>query len=84
MYGYSVPFSVANGVSQIPSNTLSCPEDDVTLWSWSTFSFIEPLFRVANVRTIEESDVWNLSPFFQHKIIFGKLLEYKARCVNCC
>ncbi|KAK2461428.1 hypothetical protein APHAL10511_005891 [Amanita phalloides] len=63
----------------IPSNTLTCPEDDVTLWSWSTFSFVEPLFQVADTKTIDEGDVWSLSPFFQHKVIFGKLLEYRAR-----
>ncbi|PFH52248.1 hypothetical protein AMATHDRAFT_2254 [Amanita thiersii Skay4041] len=62
----------------LPSNTLSNPEDDVTLWSWSTFSFLGPIFKVASIRTVNESDVWNLSPFFQHKIIFSKLLDYRS------
>ncbi|KIL71527.1 hypothetical protein M378DRAFT_182928 [Amanita muscaria Koide BX008] len=64
---------------QTPSNTLTCPEDDVTLWSWCTHSFIEPIFVIANTRTLDETDVWSLSPFFQHKIIFSKLLDYRAR-----
>ncbi|KAF8634908.1 hypothetical protein AX15_000655 [Amanita polypyramis BW_CC] len=63
----------------IPSNKLSCPEDDVTLWSWSTFSFVEPIFAISNARTTDENDVWSLSPFFQHKVIFSKMLEYRAK-----
>ena len=52
------------------------PEDSVNLWSWSTFSFIEPLFKVSNSRTVNDEDVWTLSPFFMHKTIFTKYLQY--------
>lgn len=52
------------------------PEDDVTLWSWCTFSFVEPMFSLANVRTVNESDVWTLSPYFLHKNLFEKYLDY--------
>ncbi len=59
------------------------PEDDVTLWSWSTFSFVEPLFSLANARTLNESDVWSLSPYFRHKNLFNKYLEYNKRYSHC-
>ncbi|KAI0789892.1 P-loop containing nucleoside triphosphate hydrolase protein [Abortiporus biennis] len=60
----------------IPSNTLSMPEDNVNLWSWSTFSFVEPIFGIAKQRTLNESDVWSLSPYFTHKNLFNKYIEY--------
>ena len=57
------------------------PEDSVDLWSWSTFSFVEPLFKVSNARTVNDSDVWTLSPFFTHKNIFRKYLQYVSEYV---
>ncbi|KAF9453004.1 P-loop containing nucleoside triphosphate hydrolase protein [Macrolepiota fuliginosa MF-IS2] len=63
----------------IPSNALSCPEDDVTLWSWSAFKFVEPLLRLATEKTLGEADIWTLSPYFRHRNLFNKRLEYQAR-----
>ncbi|THH32259.1 hypothetical protein EUX98_g1936 [Antrodiella citrinella] len=71
--------NVATGID-IPSNTLAMPEDSVNLWSWCTFSFVEPIFSVAKERTINEPDVWSLSPYFTHKNLFNKYLEYCQRC----
>jgi hypothetical protein len=70
-----------NGYFQVPSVVLSCPEDDVTLWSWSTFAFVEPIFELAKTRTLNDTDVWTLSPYFRHKIVFSKCLEYRNLCV---
>ncbi|KAF8236776.1 pleiotropic drug resistance ABC transporter [Tricholoma matsutake] len=64
-------------LQEVPSAALSCPEDDVTLWSWFTFSFVEPIFELAKTRTLNDTDVWTLSPYFRHKIIFNKCLEYR-------
>ncbi|KAF8665348.1 hypothetical protein AX16_000367 [Volvariella volvacea WC 439] len=60
-----------------PSSFLSSPEDDVTLWSWCSFKFVEPIFGVARKGTINDEDVWSLSPFFLHKNLFQKCLEYR-------
>ncbi|KAF9270717.1 pleiotropic drug resistance ABC transporter [Marasmius fiardii PR-910] len=65
--------------SDIPSVTKTCPEDGVTLWSWCTFSFVEPIFEIATKRTLNDPDVWRLSPYFGHKNLFNKYLEYRAR-----
>lgn len=65
---------------QVPSVAFSCPEDDVTLWSWFTFSFVEPILDLAKTRTLNDTDVWTLSPFFRHKILFNKCLEYRKLC----
>ena len=63
-------------LSQVPSNDLTMPEDAVTLWSWLTFSFVEPIFGVASKRRVDAEDVWRLSPYFTHGNLFRKYLEY--------
>ncbi|KAJ7751195.1 P-loop containing nucleoside triphosphate hydrolase protein [Mycena maculata] len=67
------------GPKDIPSVALSCPEDKVTMWEWATFSFVEPIFDLANKGTLNDNDVWSLSPYFKHKNLFNKCLEYRAR-----
>ncbi|KAJ7109921.1 P-loop containing nucleoside triphosphate hydrolase protein [Mycena epipterygia] len=67
------------GPKDIPSVTLSCPEDNVTMWEWATFSFVEPIFHLANKGTLNDNDVWTLSPYFKHKNLFNKCLEYRAK-----
>ena len=46
-----------------------------------TFSYIEPIFKSAGEHTLDEEDVWTLSPFFQHKNTFRKCLQYFELCV---
>lgn len=53
----------------------------MTLWSWCTFSFVGPIVRLASTRTLNDVDVWGLSPFFLHRNIFKKYLEYRSQCV---
>ncbi|KAH7930921.1 pleiotropic drug resistance ABC transporter [Leucogyrophana mollusca] len=65
--------------SDVPSSSISCPEDNVDLWSWCTVSFVEPILDLASKRTLSDTDVWSLSPFFRHKNLFKKCLEYRAR-----
>ncbi|KZT30801.1 P-loop containing nucleoside triphosphate hydrolase protein, partial [Neolentinus lepideus HHB14362 ss-1] len=62
-----------------PSNSLTSPEDSVSLWSWCTYSFVEPIFAVAMKHTLDEVDVWRLSPYFQHKNLFEKHLRYQSQ-----
>ncbi|KAH9902650.1 P-loop containing nucleoside triphosphate hydrolase protein [Cubamyces lactineus] len=62
-----------------PSSAYTMPEDSANLWSWSTFSFVEPLFKISNARTVNDDDVWRLSPFFTHKNLFVKYLSYIAQ-----
>jgi hypothetical protein len=60
----------------------SSPEDRVNLWQWSTFSFVKPIMDVAMKKTLDESDVWSLSPFFLHKNLFNAYLKYKNKYVS--
>jgi len=52
------------------------PEDAASLWQWMSFSYVEPIFKSAGAHTLDEEDVWTLSPYFKHKNIFHKYLQY--------
>ncbi|KAF8522635.1 P-loop containing nucleoside triphosphate hydrolase protein, partial [Hysterangium stoloniferum] len=64
----------------VPSSTLSSPEDRVSLWEWLTFSFVEPILDLApseedrdNIpQTLNGEDVWSLPPTFLHRNLFMK------------
>ncbi|EPQ60440.1 pleiotropic drug resistance ABC transporter [Gloeophyllum trabeum ATCC 11539] len=73
----ALPAKNVAGPTDIPSSDLTSPEDSVTLWSWCTYSFVEPLFGVAMRHTLDEADVWRLSPYFQHKNMFEKYIAYQ-------
>ncbi|KAJ3575801.1 hypothetical protein NP233_g845 [Leucocoprinus birnbaumii] len=73
----SLPCENVAGPDDVPSQSFSCPEDSVTLWSWSAFNFVEPLLKLAKRRTLGETDVWTLSPYFRHRNLFNKRLEYQ-------
>ncbi|TDL28100.1 P-loop containing nucleoside triphosphate hydrolase protein [Rickenella mellea] len=62
-----------------PSNVASCPEDAATLWQWCTFTFVEPIFALAASHRLNGEDVWALSPFFKHRNLFNKYLQYCER-----
>ena len=64
---------------QVPSSLGSSPEDRVNLWLWSSFSFVKPLLNLAMTRTLDETDVWSLSPFFMHKNLFNAYLKYSSK-----
>ncbi|MBW0461807.1 hypothetical protein O181_001522 [Austropuccinia psidii MF-1] len=59
----------------VPTSKETCPEDRVNLWQWLSFSFITPLLKIAHHRTLQEADVWLLSPFFQHRLLFNRYLR---------
>ncbi|CUA73825.1 ABC transporter ATP-binding protein/permease VMR1 [Rhizoctonia solani] len=72
------------------TSELTSPEDAVSLWGWLTFSFMEPLFALADDRSVRSSesgkfslndeDVWSLSPTFAHRNVFRRCLrEMKER-----
>ncbi|KIY50417.1 hypothetical protein FISHEDRAFT_64655 [Fistulina hepatica ATCC 64428] len=75
----TLPCPDVAGRNNTPSYNLSMPEDDVTLWQWFTVSFVEPLYTISNARTLDEADVWHLSPYFLHKNLFNRYLEYHEK-----
>ncbi|KAH9035079.1 hypothetical protein EDB84DRAFT_1561273 [Lactarius hengduanensis] len=53
------------------------PEDYTTLWGWVTFSWIWPLIRRGTNATLNEEDVWVLSPTIQSRSVFLKFSNTK-------
>ncbi|KAJ7807829.1 hypothetical protein B0H14DRAFT_3152303 [Mycena olivaceomarginata] len=48
------------------------PEDYTILWGWVTFTWVYPLVKRGRSTTLNEKDVWNLSPNIQSRPLFLK------------
>ncbi|KAJ7062906.1 hypothetical protein C8F01DRAFT_986153 [Mycena amicta] len=48
------------------------PEDYVTLYQWITFSWVYPLVKKGTYTTLNEKDVWSMSPTMQSRPVFVK------------
>ncbi|KIJ35250.1 hypothetical protein M422DRAFT_262419 [Sphaerobolus stellatus SS14] len=55
------------------------PEDYTPLWRWITFEWILPLIRKGTNETLNEPDVWNLSPTMQSKAVYEKFAATKRK-----
>lgn len=53
------------------------PEDGTTLLSWILVDWMNPLLVLARKRRLEDEDIWQLSPYFQHSIIYPAYLKMK-------
>ncbi|KIK63814.1 hypothetical protein GYMLUDRAFT_40900 [Collybiopsis luxurians FD-317 M1] len=54
------------------------PEDYTTLFSWITFTWVYPLIKKGKVTTLDEKDVWSLSPTIQSRPIFAKFMKIQS------
>ncbi|KIJ64255.1 hypothetical protein HYDPIDRAFT_91004 [Hydnomerulius pinastri MD-312] len=48
------------------------PEDYTTIFEWITFSWVYPLIKRGTSVTMNEEDVWDLSPTMQSRPVFAK------------
>ncbi|KAF8502967.1 multidrug resistance-associated ABC transporter [Gautieria morchelliformis] len=48
------------------------PEDYTSLWGWISFEWVHPLVRKGTNETLNEPDVWDLSPTMQSKPLYMK------------
>ncbi|KAM0755443.1 P-loop containing nucleoside triphosphate hydrolase protein [Meredithblackwellia eburnea MCA 4105] len=55
------------------------PEDYLQVWEWMTFSWMQPVINKGRKARLEESDVWNLSPFLRSEVLYRRFLELKER-----
>ncbi|KAJ7468712.1 hypothetical protein FB451DRAFT_1560403 [Mycena latifolia] len=71
---------------QIPMNLPSSrakkedvgPEDYSSLWRWVTFSWVYPLIKRGTKETLNEKDVWELSPTMQSRPVFIKFQSLQS------
>ncbi|KAJ7041090.1 hypothetical protein C8F04DRAFT_947402 [Mycena alexandri] len=71
-------------VVQMPINLLSrrvnkedvgrsvSPEDYTRLWGWIVFTWVYPLIKRGRAKTLDDNDVWHLSPTMQSRAVFLK------------
>ncbi|KAJ7662919.1 multidrug resistance-associated ABC transporter [Mycena rosella] len=48
------------------------PEDYTKLWGWITFNWVYPLVKHGTNETLDDKDVWGLSPTMQSRPVFVK------------
>ncbi|KAJ7147242.1 hypothetical protein C8R46DRAFT_1129771 [Mycena filopes] len=51
------------------------PEDYTELWGWITFQWVHPLIQRGTANTLNDSDVWRLSPTMQSRPLFIKFQD---------
>ncbi|KAI0048024.1 multidrug resistance-associated ABC transporter [Auriscalpium vulgare] len=69
----SMPVNIASDrVEKADIGKSVSPEDYTSLWGWVTFSWIWPLIKKGTRGTLNEPDVWSLSPTNQSRPLFIK------------
>ena len=59
----NMPFAVPSAkVDKEDVGKSVCPDDYCSLWDWITFHWVVPLIKKGTRNTLNEDDVWNLSP----------------------
>ncbi|KAF9258420.1 hypothetical protein L218DRAFT_934784 [Marasmius fiardii PR-910] len=74
-----MPLTVpSSGVRREEIGKSISPEDYTTLYGWISFSWVYLLVSRGKSSTLNESDVWNLSPTFQSRALFRKFAAIGA------
>ncbi|KAF9025817.1 multidrug resistance-associated ABC transporter [Hymenopellis radicata] len=69
----SIPIDVPSSrVKPVDIGMTVSPEDYTTLFGWVTFSWVYPLVQKGRNTTLQDADVWNLSPTYQSRPLFIK------------
>ncbi|KAG8988966.1 hypothetical protein FRB94_014789 [Tulasnella sp. JGI-2019a] len=66
----------------VPTSSTTSPEDKVRLSNWFTFSWVQPIMDLAGLQTLDDENVWQLSPYFKHRNLFTKYLSASSEKPN--
>ncbi|KAG9032385.1 hypothetical protein FRB95_001506 [Tulasnella sp. JGI-2019a] len=66
----------------VPTSSTTSPEDKVRLSNWFTFSWVQPIMDLAGLQTLDDENVWQLSPYFKHRNLFAKYLSASSEKPN--
>ncbi|KAI0041568.1 hypothetical protein FA95DRAFT_1565261 [Auriscalpium vulgare] len=70
---FSMPINIpSERVDKAEIGKSVSPEDYTSLWGWATFTWVWPLVKRGTHGTLNEKDVWSLSPTIQSRPIFVK------------
>ncbi|KAJ3788774.1 hypothetical protein GGU10DRAFT_384717 [Lentinula aff. detonsa] len=74
-----MPMAIPSGkVNRKDIGKTVTPEDYATLGYWITFAWVYPLLRKGKATTLNEEDVWALSPTIQSRPIFAKFMSIRT------
>ncbi|KAI0257019.1 hypothetical protein BJV78DRAFT_1272168 [Lactifluus subvellereus] len=74
----SMPLAIpSNRIDKAKIGKSVSPEDYTSLWGWVTFSWVWPLVKRGTSTTLNEDDVWALSPTMQSRPVFVKFGNIK-------
>jgi hypothetical protein len=62
-----------------PQGKTVSPEDYTSLWGWVSFTWVKPLIDRGTYETLNEGDVWNLSPTMQARPVYLKFSSCKRK-----
>jgi hypothetical protein len=60
-------------------NNLASPEDYTTIWGWMTFGFVDPVIEKGSKATLDESDVFELSPHHRADPLLRRFAKVKGK-----
>jgi hypothetical protein len=60
-------------------NNLASPEDYTTIWGWMTFGFVDPVIEKGSKATLNESDVFELSPHHRADPLLRRFAKVKGK-----
>lgn len=60
-------------------NNLASPEDYTTIWGWMTFGFVDPVIEKGSKATLDESDVFELSPHHRADPLLRRFAGVKGK-----
>jgi hypothetical protein len=69
----------SNSASTTTTSSPPTPEDYTTLYGWLSFAWVSPLVAAGTSTTLNEKDVWALSPTLQSAALFRKLVALRAK-----
>ncbi|KAK4688623.1 hypothetical protein P7C73_g1481, partial [Tremellales sp. Uapishka_1] len=67
-----LPLAAPEVISRIPE---TYPDDKVTLWSWLTFTWVNPLIHEGASKELDPKDLPNLSPTMQTAVVFDRFRQ---------
>ncbi|KIP06892.1 hypothetical protein PHLGIDRAFT_128004 [Phlebiopsis gigantea 11061_1 CR5-6] len=75
---FSMPLAVPSHFTKAEDvGTTLSPEDYTSLWNWTSFLWVKPLINKGTYQTLNEGDVWTLSPTMQARAVYKKFSSVK-------
>jgi hypothetical protein len=75
----STPVEPIDPRDSLGVNNLASPEDYTTIWGWMTFGFVDPVIEKGSKATLNENDVFELSPHHRADPLLRTFAKVKGK-----